>query len=79
MTLFCECCPFVHETPDYDRYIIHLQLAHPLGELARAVEPSLFGGAVLNEAPAAKPRIWDRWDRGGRSGPATRCPGPLGA
>lgn len=74
MTFQCECCP--RTASDYQRYIIHLDLGHPVGELARAVEPTLFGSVTINEAPAAKPRVWDRWDRGGRSGPPTRSPGP---
>ena len=74
MTFQCDCCP--RTADQYVRYILHLQLGHPLGELARAVEPSLFGSATINEAPAAQPRVWDRWDKGGKSGRATRSPGP---
>ena len=70
MTFLCECCPGT--ASEYARYIIHLQLAHPLGDLARAVEPSLFGTHLINEAPSQHPRVWDRWDQGGRSGPARR-------
>jgi hypothetical protein len=74
LTFQCEVCP--RTATDYARYIIHLDLAHPVGELARIIEPSLFGIVVLNEAPASHLRIWDRWDKGGKSGPPTRSPGP---
>lgn len=72
MTFLCECCPTLCKS--VDAYFGHLITYHDTGELARVLEPSLFGGAVLNEAPAAHPRVWDRWDQGGRSGPARRTP-----
>lgn len=74
MTFLCEVCGRIADQPV--RYFLHLILAHETGALARAVEPSLFGGAVMNESPPKHPRVWDRWDRGGKSGPATRSPGP---
>ena len=70
----CEVCPATAASAW--AYVYHLDAAHPVGELARAVEPSLFGSVVINEASAAKPRVWDRWDQGGKSGRATRRPGP---
>jgi hypothetical protein len=70
----CEVCPSAAD--QYVRYIIHLDLAHDVGDLARAVEPSLFGTVIHSEAPPKHPRIWDRWDKGGKSGPPTRSPGP---
>lgn len=70
MTLICEVCSRTADQPS--RYFIHLAIAHQTGELARAVEPTLFGTATISEAPPSHPRVWDRWDRGGRSGPAIR-------
>ncbi len=66
-------CPSTAQT--FEDYIWHLNSwnvygnrEHPPGDLARAVEPSLLGETVMDEAPPKYPRVWDRWDRGGRSG-----------
>jgi hypothetical protein len=74
LTYCCEICTRTADQPV--RYFLHLLLGHPIGDLARAVEPSLLGGTHISESPPTKPRIWDRWDKGGRSGPPTRRPGP---
>ncbi len=87
MTLDCEMCPATASS--FWAYVWHLNSTdaygnrrHPSGDLARAVERSLLGETLIDEAPAKHKRIWDRWDRGGRSGPVrqirapTICPGP---
>jgi hypothetical protein len=75
----CEVCTRLAD--QYVRYIIHLDIGHPLGDLARAVEPALLGSTAIDESPPKHPRVWDRWDRGGKSGPPVRtiCPGPWDA
>lgn len=74
MTFLCECCPKTADQPV--RYFLHLLLAHETGVLARAVEPSLFGTPTLDESPPNRPRVWDRWDKGGRNGPVRRTHAP---
>ena len=50
-------------------YQWHLSNTHDSGDLARVVEPGLFGTTHSDQAPPAQPRVWDRWDRGGYSKP----------
>jgi len=71
VTFICEVCG--RSSLDAVRYVIHLDLAHPVGELARAVEPSLLGG-VMEPRPEYTHRHADPdpWHKGGRSGLARR-------